>query len=104
MKTIRFTIFSILFGLLVLVSSCKKETTPAVATQTGSKILVTGQDAGTGLKSTLSGQSTLWVITTDQVGIYSAEARTTSGGATAIINVPLTAQTAAASSAFTGNM
>ena len=104
MKTIRFTIFSILFGLLVLVSSCKKETTPAVATQTGSKILVTGQDAGTGLKSTLSGQSTLWVITTDQVGIYSAEARTTSGGATAIVNAPFTAAASTASSVFDGTM
>jgi hypothetical protein len=103
MKTIRYTAFSAMIGLLVLVSACKKETTPVTVAPMGSKIMVTGQDAGIGLKSTLSGQSTVWK-TSDQVGVYSLAARTTSGGATAIINVPLTAQTAAASSAFTGNM
>jgi len=101
MKTIRFTVLSILFGLLVLASACKKETNPVAATQTGSKILVTGQDAGTGLKSTLSGQTTEWK-TGDQVGVYSTQAHTIGG--IAIANVPLTAQTAAASSAFTGDM
>jgi hypothetical protein len=104
MKTIRFTAFSILFGLLVLASACKKETTQAVATQSGSKILVTGQDAGTGLKSTLNLQATEWVITTDKVGIYSAEARTTSGGAIAIVNAQFSAAASGPSSAFTGEM
>lgn len=103
MKTIRFTAFLISFGLLVLVFACKKETTPVALTQSGSKILVTGQDGGTGLKSTLSGQTTVWK-TIDQVGIYSTEARTASGGGTAIINVPFTAATAAATSAFNGTM
>ncbi|MEI6679711.1 MAG: fimbrillin family protein, partial [Mariniphaga sp.] len=104
MKAIRFTIFSILFGLLVLVIACKKETNPAAAPQTGSKILVTGQDAGTGLKSTLSGQTTEWVITTDKVGIYSPDARTTSGGITVIVNAPFSAAASGASSAFSGTM
>jgi uncharacterized protein (TIGR02145 family) len=103
MKTIRFTAFSILFGLLVLVSACKKETTPAAAPQTGSKIMVTGQDAGAGLKSTIIGQTTVWVAG-DKVGIYSADARTTSGGVTPIVNVPFTAAASAASSAFSGTM
>jgi uncharacterized protein (TIGR02145 family) len=104
MKTIRFTAFSILFGLLVLVSACKKETKPtAAATQTGSKIMVTGQDAGAGLKSTIIGQTTVWVAG-DRVGIYSADARTTSGGAIAIVNAPFTAGSNAASSTFSGTM
>ncbi|MEI7830806.1 MAG: fimbrillin family protein [Prolixibacteraceae bacterium] len=105
MKTIKLTAFSILFALLVLVSACKKETTPEAATQTGSKILVTGQDAGTGLKSTLSGQSTVWVATSDKVGIYSDKARTETGlGGSVIVNAPFTAATSAASSAFSGTM
>jgi uncharacterized protein (TIGR02145 family) len=105
MKTIRFTIFSILLGLLVLVSACKKETNPEVVTQSGSKILVTGQDAGIGLKSTLSGLSTVWVATSDKVGIYSTQARTASGGAgTEIVNAPFVAVSSAASSTFSGTM
>src|SRR5664280_761368 len=104
MKTIRFTAFSILFGLLVLVSACKKETKPTAAPQTGSKISVTGQDAGAGLKTSINGLSTVWIKDIDQVGVYSAEARTTSGGATAIVNTPFTAATSAASSSFSGTM
>jgi hypothetical protein len=105
MKTIRFTAFSILLGLLVLVFACQKETNPAAATQTGSKISVTGQDAGTGLKSTLSNQTTVWIASSDQVGIYSAEARTaTGGGGTPIVNAQFTAVTSAASSTFSGTM
>ncbi|MEI7829966.1 MAG: fimbrillin family protein [Prolixibacteraceae bacterium] len=105
MKTIKFTAFSILFALLVLVSACKKETNPAAATQTASKILVTGQDAGTGLKSTLSGQSTVWVATSDIVGIYSTQARTATGGTgSAIVNAQFIAAASAASSTFSGTM
>ena len=116
MKTIRFSALLMLFGLLVMVSACKKETNTATATQTGSKILVTGQDAGTGLKSTLSGQTTVWKgsdnysgppSTADQVGIYSDIARTLSGGSpngVIIINAPFTAANSAASSAFSGTM
>ena len=104
MKTIRVTAFSILFGLMVVVFSCKKETTPAASPQTGSKISVTGQDAGTGLKSTLSGLTTIWAATTDKVGIYSPTARTTNGGATAIVNAMFSAATSTASSTFSGTM
>jgi hypothetical protein len=94
-----------MIGLLVLVSACKKETTPVAATQSGSKILVTGQDAGTGLKSTLSGQSTVWIQTSDIVGIYSAAARdATGGGGSAIVNAPFTAAASTASSVFNGTM
>ncbi|MEI7829971.1 MAG: fimbrillin family protein [Prolixibacteraceae bacterium] len=101
MKTIRYAAFSAMIGLLVLASACKKETTPLVVTQSGSKILVTGQDAGTGLKSTLSAQSTVWVAGSDKVGIYSAEARTSSS--VAIVNIPFTAATSAASSTFSSD-
>jgi len=104
MKTIRFTAFSILFGLLVLVSACKKENKPAAAPQTGSKIMITGQDAAAGLKSTINGQTTVWVASSDIVGIYSADARTTSGGVTPIVNAPFTAAASAATSSFTGTM
>jgi len=105
MKTIRFTAFSILFGLLVLVSACKKETKPVAAPQTGSKISVTGQDAGAGLKTSINGLTTVWVAGTDKVGIYSAEARTATGGTgSAIVNVPFTADHSTASSTFSGTM
>ncbi len=93
-----------MIGLLVLVSACKKEINPVAATQTGSKILVTGQDAGTGLKSALNGQTTEWIQTSDKVGIYSADARTTNGGATAIVNAQFSAAASGPSSAFTGEM
>jgi len=98
MKTIKFTAFSILFGLLVLASSCKKETNPADVTQTSSKISVTGQDAGIGLKSTLSGLTVNWVIGTDKMGLYSAEAG--SNGT----NAEYTAASTGATSSFTGAM
>jgi hypothetical protein len=105
MKTIRFTIFSIIFGLLVLVIACKKETNPAAAPQTGSKISVTGQDAGTGLKTAIIGQTTVWIATSDQVGIYSSQAHTaTSGGGSAIVNSQFSALSSGASSAFSGTM
>ena len=105
MKTIKFIAYSILLGLLALVSACQKETNPAAANQTGGKIMVTGQDAGTGLKSTLSGQTTVWVATSDQVGIYSPQARTqTAGGGTPIVNAQFTAATSTASSSFSGTM
>jgi len=104
MKTIRFTAFSMLIGLLALASACQEETDPAAVTQTGSKISVTGQDAGTGLKTAIIGQTTVWIASSDKVGIYSAEARTTSGGFTAIVNAPFAAVSSAASSTFSGTM
>ncbi len=94
-----------LVGLLVLASSCKKESTPAAATQTGSKILVNGQDAGINFKSTLSGQTTVWIASSDQVGIYSDLARTAAGGLGSLIaNAVFTADASTASSTFTGTM
>ena len=105
MKIIRFTAFLMLFGLLALVFACKKETNPAAASQTVSKILVTGQDAGNGLKTTLTDFVTSWVITTDQVGIYSPQARTaTGGGGSEIVNAQFTAVSSAAASTFSGTM
>ncbi|MEI7831367.1 MAG: fimbrillin family protein [Prolixibacteraceae bacterium] len=101
MKTLIFKALSILLGLLILVSACKKETNPAAATQSGSKILVSGQDAGSGLKSTLSGQTTVWIAASDKVGIYSTEARTHTSEA--IVNIPFTATTSAASSTFSSD-
>ena len=98
MKTIRFTIFSIIFGLLVLVIACKKETNPAAAPQTGSKISVTGQDAAAGLKSTLSGLTVNWVANTDMIGLYCSQAA--SNGT----NAAYTAITTGAASSFTGAM
>ena len=98
MKTIRFTAFSILLGLLLLASACKKETKPAVAPQTDSKIMVTGQDAAAGLKTTISGLTVNWVATTDHIGIFCAQAN--SNGTNAIY----TATATGAKSDFTGAM
>jgi len=98
MKTIRFTAFSILFGLLVLVSACKKETKPtAAATQTGSKIMVTGQDAGAGLKSTINGLTVNWAVA-DKIGLYCAQAGSYG------TNAEYTTGSAGAKSDFTGLM
>jgi len=87
MKTIRFTAFSILLSLLVLVLACQKETNPAAATQIGSKISVTGQDAGTGLKSTLSGLTVNW-IKNDMIGLYCAQAQSYGTNAQYVVEVP----------------
>jgi uncharacterized protein (TIGR02145 family) len=96
MKTIRFTAFSILFGLLVLVSACKKETTPAAAPQTGSKIMITGQDAEAGLKTTTDGLTVNWAAS-DKIGLYCAQA----GNG---LNAEYTADGTGAKSSFTGSM
>jgi len=103
MNRIAFTV-SMLF--LLTVTSCTKEDTavkPTAQNPSGGLIKVSGEDAGDGLKSTLSGNLTVWK-TSDQVGIYSPQARTMASGGVAISNAAFTAATATVSSAFTGTM
>ena len=60
-----------------------------------------------GTKTTLSGDEGLethWVATTDKIGIFSPQARTTEGGDPPVNNAEFTAQTSAKSSNFTGTM
>jgi len=91
-------IFLLLFSLLT--TTCKKEAAPAITSQSGSRIMVTGQDASAGLKSTMGGRSGLDVswVALDKIGLYCAQA--TSNG----INAEYTAASTGATSAFTGSM
>jgi len=86
--------------LLMLPVSCNKETStentlPEKSSQT---ISISGEDANTATKTTLSGIVTSWIATTDKVGVYCAQA---TGGNT---NVEYTASSSGANSAFTGSM
>lgn len=101
------SIISMLFIFAIAISSCSKElpsTKPTDDDLTVGMIKVTGEDAGAATKTTLSGQVTSWVATTDKVGIYSPEARTATGGGgtLGIANAEYTAASTSVASAFTG--
>lgn len=95
-------IISILFVFALLISSCIKEEIAEQGRFAG-LIKVTGQDASTATKTTLDGLATIWNIN-DEVGIFSPQARTESGGSVAVANAMFTATQAAKSSPFTGTM
>ncbi|MDD3945408.1 MAG: FISUMP domain-containing protein [Bacteroidales bacterium] len=101
--------------LVTAINACTLEEAPD-STTTGT-ITITAQtvqeQAATsvpGTKTSLCGTGetedleTHWVADTDQIGIFSPQARTTDGGSTQIQNAEFTAQTSAKSSAFTGTM
>jgi len=87
----------LLFSLLT--TTCKKETNPEAAPQTGRKISVIGQDESAGLKSTtLSELNVINWTAGDQIGLYCDQA----GGHST--NEPYTAFKSGPTSAFTGAM
>lgn len=67
-------------------------------------IKVSGTDTSSVTKTTLNGLVTTWVASSDRVGIYSPQARPTSGGSAGVNNTPFTASASAKSSDFTGSM
>lgn len=91
------------FSLLSCEKEVQQKITGTTTSSTG-KITLTGKDASVQTKSTLVGLTTSWIAATDQVGIFSPQARPTSGGAAGVTNVLMTAQTSAALSQFTGNL
>ncbi len=92
--------------LILAFTSCAKEQSEGgAAGVTSEKILITGSDANSATKTTLNGLVTSWILTTDKVGIYSSQARTSSGGmGSSIINTQFTAANSGVSSAFNGTM
>lgn len=103
MKTNKLAKFAVL--LLAILSACTVQDDPGIdqaPAQAISVIADTQQEPGT--KSTLSGLNTFWVAGTDQIGIFSPQAKTTQEGSAPARNVAFTAQSSARSSAFTGTM
>ena len=105
-------IISMLF--MIAVTSCEKEEAAvgqddlsAVTDQEFSDLLirVTGETSGGGTtKTTLDDMETHWIADTDKVGIYSPQARPTSGGDPGVENSEFTAETTGKSSDFEGEM
>ncbi|MHC1780893.1 MAG: FISUMP domain-containing protein [Bacteroidales bacterium] len=99
----RFFINTLLIVQVMFISSCTKENREDIV-KTGEKITVIGENFEPDTKTTLSGLSSVWIASDDKVGIYSPQARPTSGGAAGVTNAQFTAVTSTASSVFTGEM
>lgn len=89
--------------LLVLTISCSKIES-FISPGTGTSIYITGDNATMVTKTTLTDLQTAWVASSDRIGVYSPEARTTSGGSDPVVNSLFTANSSGASSDFTGTM
>ena len=111
MKSFIKTFSAVLF--ITAINACTLQEAPDPPTGGGS-ITITAQTVQEqdvtnvpGTKTTLSGTGELethWVATTDKIGIFSPQARTTDGGDTPVQNAEFTALTSAKSSNFTGTM
>ena len=82
--------------------SCSKEAVKdnPEADSSSQLIKVSGEDANAATKTTLEGLATKWVENIDFVGIYSPQARSTSGGTAGVTNRQYKATASASSSAF----
>ena len=111
MKNVIIIFSAVLF--ITAINACTLQEAPDPPTGGGS-ITITAQTVQEqdvtnvpGTKTTLSGTGELethWVATTDKIGIFSPQARTTDGGDTPVQNAEFTALTSAKSSNFTGTM
>ena len=98
--------------LITAINACTLQedpdsTTPGAITITAQTVQEQDVTNVPGTKTTLSGEGELethWVATTDKIGIFSPEARTTEGGDSQVKNAEFTAQTSAKSSNFAGTM
>lgn len=93
------------FLLIMIISGCTREDDPGLdqtPVQAISVIADTQGDPET--RSVLSGIETHWVAGTDQIGIFSPQAKPAADGSTPANNKAFTAQSSAKSSAFTGVM
>jgi uncharacterized protein (TIGR02145 family) len=111
-KSIMKDLIKILSAVLLVtaINACTLQEVPD-PTDGGGAITITAQTVQEqdvtntpGTKTTLSGVETHWVATTDKIGIFSPQARTTEGGDPPVNNAEFTAQTSAKSSNFTGTM
>lgn len=99
-----------LIAIAFVIFSCSKDI-PAIDEisdkndiENHSRIKVTGTDENAVTKTTLEGTTTSWVTSSDKIGIYSPEARATSGGSAGVTNAQFTASSSGVSSPFSGNM
>ncbi|MDP3398026.1 MAG: fimbrillin family protein [Bacteroidales bacterium] len=83
--------------------SCIKDEPVTVLVDDGTVIFV-GEDYQPATKTTLNGLQTEWVANTDKVGLFCQQASKTAGGATGVVNEPLTALTNGARSQFSGSV
>ena len=93
------------FLLIMIISGCTREDDPGLdqtPVQAISVIADTQGDPET--RSVLSGIETHWVAGTDQIGIFSPQAKPAPDGSTPANNKAFTAQSSAKSSPFTGTM
>lgn len=108
MKNINFVRVAAIFSSLLVMAtiSCSKvELEDGAVLNNVQTIKVTGEDVNASTnKTTLDGFNTLWIASTDKVGVYSPEASLTSGGAAGVTNTPYTASSSAITSLFTGGM
>ena len=91
--------------LLTIINACTMQDDAGLDQTLSQSIAViasTQEEPGT--KSALSGIETHWVASTDQIGIFSPQAKPTEGGTAPTNNAAFTAKSSAKSSAFTGTM
>lgn len=108
MKKISFmrvaSIFSF-FLILATISCSKEELQDAAVLNNAQTIKVTGEDVNASTnKTTLDGFNTVWMATSDKVGVYSPEARLTPSGGAGVVNADYAALSSAVTSSFTGTM
>ena len=107
-RTINYSwILSLLLLVLVVIpASCSKESAKEnPQSDINLPIKISGEQASEDTKTTLNGVVTSWVATTDKVGIYSSQARTsTGGGGSEVVNAEFTAASSGVSSSFNGTM
>lgn len=96
-------LFLIICSLLVFACNDKSLTNPSEGNNF--LISVNGEDTTTLTKTTLSSSATLWIASSDKIGVYSPQASLTAGGVAGVINAQYTATTGGTNrSPFSGTM
>ena len=95
--------------LIVIPVSCSKDSAQEnpgnPQSENNLQIKISGVHANVDTKTTLNGVVTSWIATTDKVGIFSPQARTTTaGGGSPVVNAEFTAASSAFKSNFAGTM
>jgi uncharacterized protein (TIGR02145 family) len=99
---VRSTILSSILSFVFFVLSCQRFERNDIHTIGDIVFLCDDNSAAT--KTELFGINTIWIANSDKVGIYSPEARSTSGGAAGVVNSVFTAQSSEANAVFSGSM
>jgi uncharacterized protein (TIGR02145 family) len=103
MWLIRRILITIIVTFVTILSSCIKDEPVPVLVDDGTVMFVC-EDAQPATKTTLNGLQTEWVANTDKVGLFCQQASKTAGGATGVVNEPLTALANGARSQFSGSV